>query len=132
MEASDEKLKTLHENSGVDFIALRKKYSAVKSSQEKDTSAKQNIPRAPNGMTIQEQFDSLDKYEICKRCGGEGIIKEIYNHMVMQKTCPECDGESIMQDDKYLAMLNTQNADAMTIENLTELPIETVAVESLD
>lgn len=29
----------------------------------------------------------LDKYVICRACGGIGIKKYVYNHMLLQKTC---------------------------------------------
>ena len=135
MEASDDKLKSLAETTGVDFIALKKKYTGVKAVQEKTVNNNKNVTNTnekttSGGSSIQEQYVSLDKYVVCKTCKGMGIIKEIYNHMVLDKTCPECEGDSIMQDEKYLAAISRNNNNLPPVTDNGN--IETADVETLD
>jgi hypothetical protein len=38
----------------------------------------------------------LSRIQICRKCNGLGIVKEVYNHYVRDKTCSQCDGEGII------------------------------------
>lgn len=82
---SDKLLEELSKTAGVDLLALKEKYAArnVAASTELTEQAKQ-------------AHDTLSKYVICQSCQGRGIVKSIYNHMVMEKTCEVCDGESVV------------------------------------
>ena len=80
----------------MDFIQLREKYLdklAVSESKNVSTCGKK-IP----GEVLSDinHMETLQKYSICNQCQGQGILKEIYNHMVLQKDCPECDGAAII------------------------------------
>ena len=132
MEASDEKLKELQTNTGVDFIGLRKKYGVVRAQQPETVfnvtgdgmstisqanskpppaAALLNVganPKAETEQRAKEAFEALNDYYVCKTCQGMGLVKEVYNHMVMERNCPECDGESIIRRVK-VSELKAQN-----------------------
>ncbi len=93
--------------SGVDFVALREKYSK----QKTYASAREQIEVTNHVVPLSEEErknidTTLSKYHICKNCNGLGVVKSVYNHMTMERTCEECDGESIIlqsQFDKVVA-----------------------------
>lgn len=77
-------LDSLSKQAGVDFAALKTKYS-----NKTTTESISNVDSS-------KDTSALDKYKICSNCNGQGIIKSIYNHMVVEKDCEVCDGESIV------------------------------------
>lgn len=81
-------LQSLGEVCGVDFSALRTKYENIQKSESEKIKDKADAVKA---------FEKLDKYSYCKSCGGLGIVKYIYNHMVLEQTCEKCEGEGIVQ-----------------------------------
>lgn len=85
---SDKVLGELSRTAGVDLIALKEKYSSLSKQQGSKTSAETK--------KAEEANEVLSKYVICQACNGQGIVKSVYNHMVMEKTCEACDGESIV------------------------------------
>jgi excinuclease UvrABC ATPase subunit len=131
MESSD--LSDLSRIAGVDFNALRSKYTRINESTPLPTN--NNIPQynsdakpLPEMMTPRHpeekdhehstltvpfgdpwSFDEskskdislLDKYQVCKACGGSGIVKFLYNHMMMEKNCDDCDGDAIQLKNKF-------------------------------
>ena len=103
MEATEDKLKELQTNCGIDFIALKQKYSKHEYNNNNKTSEFGSV----SASMKQQQFDSLDKYSICKSCLGAGVTKSIYNHMVLERTCNECNGDSILLNPKYNAQLTS-------------------------
>lgn len=96
MQASETKLKGLSGSAGVDLLALKQKYEGVRNTQiQREKEEEGHQEKETTERDIQADYNTLDKYKICKRCGGQGIVKEIYNHMVLDKTCEECDGDCI-------------------------------------
>lgn len=83
---SDQLLEQLSKTAGVDLLALKEKYANVAK-----TSASSNM-----SDEAKHAEDALSKYAICNACQGQGIVKSVYNHMVMEKTCELCDGESVI------------------------------------
>ncbi len=83
---SDKLLEELSKSAGVDLMALKEKYSSRKSGGI-GTNLSEEAKKAD---------ETLSKYIICQTCQGQGIVKSIYNHMVMEKTCEVCDGESVV------------------------------------
>lgn len=81
-------LHALSKTAGVDFNGLRDKYIKLKSTEERSEASVEK-PEAEN-------LKRLDNYRICKSCNGSGIVKTVYNHMVLEKDCEECDGDSII------------------------------------
>ena len=51
--------------------------------------------------------DKLSKLRICPQCGGLGMMKEFYNHMVISKTCSMCDGEALIAKPGYESLLES-------------------------
>ncbi len=86
------------ENSGlnIDFDHLKAKYKSGNFTSEE----KSGIEASIQNREKQKDFERLDKYKICEVCKGLGIVKEIYNHRVVDKNCPHCNGESILQVSK--------------------------------
>lgn len=37
----------------------------------------------------------VDRLRICRACGGSGATRQVYNHMMMERTCVECDGDGV-------------------------------------
>lgn len=93
MEANDTKLHELSQNTGINMLALKQKYQ-----KEKKKSAMVDSEENNEKIELDEKqlaYNSLDKYTMCKKCNGQGYIKELYNHMWLDKTCDECDGECV-------------------------------------
>ena len=94
---SDSDLDYLSQVSGVDFHSLKAKYSGNVYKKDKNayvTSSNKN----GNSSSIQKETPiseekskeinaTLSQYHICKACNGLGIIKTLYNHMMLEKTC---------------------------------------------
>jgi DnaJ-class molecular chaperone len=90
---SEKLLEELSRTAGVDFLALKQKYSSNSSgSIVSNESASEEVINAHN---------SLSKYAVCQVCQGQGIVKSVYNHIVMEKTCESCDGESIVLREAF-------------------------------
>lgn len=132
LQASNEKLEELGHNTGVDFLALKKKYAEAKAKQSeletvfditgkgmdtlgsKSTAGRisavdQSKAVATKLSEANAAFRALDDYSICKTCHGQGLIKEIYNHIVLQKNCPECDGDCVMKTVINISEVQAQN-----------------------
>jgi DnaJ-class molecular chaperone len=92
----------LQSNTGVDFEALRIKYQRAESIKNPNTSGYRE-------EEIKATHYQLDKYKICQKCNGQGLIKQTYNHIVKQVNCDACDGDAILLD----------KATKSTIANLT-------------
>jgi hypothetical protein len=135
MESSD--LSDLSRIAGVDFHALRSKYTRINESNPLPTNnntpqynsdakplPEMMTPRHPDVKDYEHDhlrstlpvpfgdpwsFDEskskdislLDKYQVCKACGGSGIVKFLYNHMMMEKNCDDCDGDTIQLKKKF-------------------------------
>lgn len=95
---SETDLEYLSKVSGVDFHALRDKYSGNKYKTERATasSADDNGKAKYSEEKAKEINEKLSQYHICKSCNGMGIVKTFYNHMMLEKTCEECDGDSLI------------------------------------
>jgi hypothetical protein len=42
------------------------------------------------------QAGRLDGVRICHECNGSGTMRELYNHMIMERTCRGCDGDGVI------------------------------------
>ncbi|KAG5191043.1 hypothetical protein JKP88DRAFT_242918 [Tribonema minus] len=106
----DDEARKLHATTGVDFIALRQKYmTANVEAQQKEQDQNHSDSRCDTHKGSQQnrsesplqqrhlctETAALDKYVICKECSGLGIRKELYNHMVLERSCEHCDGDGI-------------------------------------
>ncbi len=82
---------------GVDLVKLKQKYSGMAGDRpsvvQQDTVFSQIKPTV---LTSQDIANRLDNYKICKTCNGQGIVKTLYNHRVMESNCEDCDGEGVM------------------------------------
>ena len=90
----------LSSQAGVDFAALRAKYTSV--AREEQSKARETATATASTNTSKqdaalEAMRRLDDYKICNRCQGQGTVKELYNHFWQEKDCPDCDGEAIVQ-----------------------------------
>lgn len=88
-------LEGLSKKAGVDFVALKEKYSNIQNSV--------NAHSNHNQTNATEDFEKLNKYKICSKCQGLGIVKSIYNHRVMESECDECEGDAIIDLEKLVA-----------------------------
>lgn len=108
MDPSD--LSTLSKSAGIDLVALKAKYQRV--AQENAASAALN-PSAASQQALEDtkrqkadmkaDTERLNNYKVCPNCQGSGIVKSIYNHMVMERDCEVCDGECVMMTATALA-----------------------------
>eukprot|EP01035_Chromulina_nebulosa_P027299 gene27299-35868_t len=91
-----EALSNLSSTAGIDLVALRRKYLAVKENSE--TSSSHEINRENKFENIDKSAAaSLDDYVICKSCLGKGTVNSVYNKcIVVERECEECDGNSIL------------------------------------
>lgn len=89
LNASDSTLRKLSDVAGVDLISLKEKYTQRKSTASNDNDRGEVEQR-------QASYETLDKYSICSSCNGLGVVKTIYNHMVLEKECERCEGECIL------------------------------------
>jgi len=96
LSASDSQLKELSKTAGVDLNALRAKYSSARYQDPSEESKQEVFVSDEERARIKAAHGRLDEFKICNSCQGLGIVKEVYNHIVRDKTCPECDGESIL------------------------------------
>lgn len=85
---------------GVDLVKLKQKYSGMAgmagdrpAAVQQDTVFSQIKPAV---LTSQDIANRLDNYKICKTCNGQGIVRTLYNHRVMESNCEGCDGEGVM------------------------------------
>jgi excinuclease UvrABC ATPase subunit len=152
-EASNDKLQELGLNTGVDFLALKKKYAETKAKQVPPESvfnvtgqgmdtlgargAAESTADAEAAKAVlakqdaaKAAFSALDDYYICKTCNGRGLVKEVYNHMVLEKNCPDCDGECVMKKVVKVDVIKAQNdkilADNAALVTATQTEAEVV------
>ncbi len=99
----------LSATTGINFDNLRQKYQTMTREEKLDREREIDIIK----KEIEEEEEKkrkrkeeneiamkkLDDYKICQTCQGQGIVREIYNHYVMEKTCPECEGDSVIYRD---------------------------------
>jgi len=107
MEANDHKLTELSQHAGVNLLELKQKYTNEKknttvpiANTSTSTSTGAGTPIGIQKSDLNDKqiaYNKLDKYKICMKCNGQGIINELYNHMVINKTCDACDGECIYE-----------------------------------
>ena len=107
IEMDEKLLSQISQTAGVDFKQLHQKWMAV--SQQQNINQKQKIgdqnpdlvsmkssePASSHTSSHLGDVSRLDDYQICVACNGTGFSKEIYNHMILEKTCKSCDGECI-------------------------------------
>eukprot|EP00611_Tribonema_gayanum_P025822 TRINITY_DN598_c0_g1_i2.p1 TRINITY_DN598_c0_g1~~TRINITY_DN598_c0_g1_i2.p1 ORF type:complete len:129 (-),score=33.04 TRINITY_DN598_c0_g1_i2:296-640(-) len=108
----DDEARKLYATTGVDFTALRQKYMTAAAEAQQGTQLEQRTQQSDgccDSNTLQHnrsepplqqrhlctETAALDKYVICKECSGLGIRKELYNHMVLERSCEHCDGDGI-------------------------------------
>eukprot|EP01038_Epipyxis_sp_PR26KG_P007498 gene7498-10215_t len=102
MDNSSEKYTEISKITGVDFLALKSKYSKQKQDYEQIIQpTNMNIIDNLSSNQVTKSFvaeigDKLDQYKICISCNGSGTIKYKYNHMILDKECENCDGEGIL------------------------------------
>lgn len=99
--ATQSDLVKLGESAGVDFIALREKYSQIRqqATDQALSSVSGAMPTKEEIEKAKQAEENLSKYKICPTCNGLGIKKTKYNHMVLESTCDDCDGDSIVMLD---------------------------------
>jgi len=49
---------------------------------------------------INTNTTKLENLVICRVCQGQGIVKKLYNHMVMDRMCEVCDGDGLVDISK--------------------------------
>ena len=89
LHSNDQLLQDLSKSAGVDFLALRKKYSSLQPPPPTSQGEKNH------GEQAKKDMETLEKYKICQGCSGTGIQKSIYNFRVVESDCEVCEGECI-------------------------------------
>ena len=115
---------------GVDFAALRDKYTAQGASSGAASAGLGNSGLGTGGAAdipmdikqaemLQRQQEAkiahaaLDKYRTCPECHGTGIRKYVYNFMSMQTNCELCEGDGLLPVAKETAETSaSEDADA--------------------
>ena len=92
---NDQALRTASETSGIDFSALKSKYSSGSAFRRATPTTQSEIDDIKL-QAAKESHARLDNLKICTKCEGLGYINERYNHQVKEINCPQCDGESIL------------------------------------
>ena len=86
---------------GVDLVKLKQKYSGMAADRSQVVCEETVFSAAKSSMlTSQDIANRLDNYKVCKTCGGQGIVKTLYNHRVMESNCEECDGEGVITESE--------------------------------
>lgn len=99
-----------------DIVALRSKYSALVASRDMHShlhvassspdalsavvatgDALQSDTTAPQASSCEEGRGRLSLMRICDMCRGLGVVKELYNHMITEKTCRRCEGDGVVE-----------------------------------
>ena len=99
----------LQMNTGIDFKALKDKYSSpivAESDSNHSTISSEVFIRAEDENKL--AFDKLGKYKVCTSCNGQGFVKIIYNHIVKQVNCDACEGDAILLLEQAV---NAQSSD---------------------
>ena len=94
----------LQANSGINFNDLKQKYreSAAGAKRHTESTSSSNDTYQKTADENKLSFDQLRKYKICVKCGGQGFIKTLYNHIVKQVNCDACYGDAILLDQELL------------------------------
>ncbi len=87
----------LSATAGVDFLALREKYSAIAAKRPIVTAREPGIEATDREKIELEGHARLDKLIACHVCHGSGIEKYVYNFSVREQNCSKCDGEGVVQ-----------------------------------
>ena len=100
----DADVKTILKSHGYDVEQLRKKYTnkglGTTASYVGGTVKRSN--GADSSATSQSEINDI---YICKSCQGQGIVKDIYNHVVRERNCDVCEGEGVLWLDKSKGQL---------------------------
>lgn len=109
----------LQANGGVDFSALRLKYTEKSASAgtaqaniSRNCSSSNNPPKHNyTKEEIKNTNDKLNKYQMCSACQGQGTVKIMYNHISKTVNCEVCDGEAILLEKAVTTMTSQLNTD---------------------
>lgn len=84
---------------------------------------------------IQRSHKVLDQYRTCDACQGRGLVKTIYNFMVLESNCNECDSEGVIKMVDNATAKETSQAttesDGSTVAVSAEALVETTANAAL-
>ncbi len=47
---------------------------------------------------VQASYQKLNQYRTCDACLGRGLIKSVYNFMVLESNCVKCDSEGVLRE----------------------------------
>jgi DnaJ-class molecular chaperone len=102
---------------GISLDALRSKYLSVAfqrdmseavdpigyhsslAMQENETTGSRDETTSEHAVAAGEAVGDgriINHVRICRTCNGIGIVKSLYNHMVMERTCTDCEGEGVI------------------------------------
>ena len=93
----------LSKQSGIDFNALKEKYSVKSSSSTSTLGAEDILTETMQADLLNRRQEAhqaneaLSKYRICDTCHGTGIQKYIYNFISMETNCDQCEGEGLIK-----------------------------------
>ena len=97
----------LSAQAGIDFVALKDKYSKV-AEQQKRAATAEGDPQFEEKRKAAEQANAvLDRYTTCAMCQGTGIFRSVYNFRTMESNCEACDGDGIMMKRQVEEIIKT-------------------------
>ena len=109
---------------GVDLVKLKQKYSGMAADRPQVVQDTVFAPAAKSSMlTSQDIANRLDNYKVCKVCGGQGIVKTLYNHRVMESNCDECKGEGVITENEIDSYNNNNNCDELDTDVIYDVII---------
>jgi hypothetical protein len=90
---------------------------------------------------VQASYKKLDHYRMCDACLGRGLVKSVYNFMVLESNCAKCDSEGVLREapafqtgDSPLEekeKTEAENAGRRNVETVGSASVGTSAIERI-